>query len=92
MNSFIPENPTVVLQVSADGTAIVRSANNIDRDITIVLVPDKDTFDDKALNQPFKLDHQPDPARSFIGGVQSTLCRQGLTAHDKVDPRGLLEQ
>ena len=53
MNSFIPEKPTVVLQVSKDGTAVIRSANNIDRDITIVLVPDKDTFDDKALNQPF---------------------------------------
>ena len=53
MNAFIPEKPTVVLQVSKDGTAVIRSANNIDRDITIVLVPDKDTFDDKALNQPF---------------------------------------
>jgi hypothetical protein len=53
MNSFIPENPTVVLQVSKDGTAVIRSANNIDRGINIVLVPDKDAFDDKALNQPF---------------------------------------
>ena len=53
MNSFIPEKPTVVLQVSKDGTAVIRSANNVDRDINIVLVPDKDTFDDKALNQPF---------------------------------------
>jgi hypothetical protein len=53
MNAFVPENPTVVLQVSADGTAIIRSANNIDRNINLVLVPDKDTFDDKALNQPF---------------------------------------
>jgi hypothetical protein len=53
MNSFIPENPTVVLQVSKDGTAVIRSANNIDRNLNIVLVLDRDTFCENAANQPF---------------------------------------
>ena len=53
MNSFVPENPTVVLQVSADGTAIIRSANNIDRSINLVLVDSITDFIEAAANQPY---------------------------------------
>ena len=74
MNSFIPENPTVVLQVSKDGTAVIRSANNIDRNINIVLVPDKDAFDDKAANQPFNTD------RPLTQGVLSSAASKARYA------------
>ena len=53
MNAFIPNNPTVVLQMSKDGSAVIRSANNIDRDINIVLVDSQTGFIDAAANQPF---------------------------------------
>lgn len=53
MNAFIPENPTVILQVSKDGTAVVRMANNIDRNLNIVLVDSVTVFDREAENQPF---------------------------------------
>ena len=53
MNAFIPENPTVVLQVSKDGTAVIRSANNIDRNLNIVLVESNTDFIEAAANQPF---------------------------------------
>jgi hypothetical protein len=53
MNAFIPESPTVILQMSRDGTAVVRSANNVSRDINIVLVQSATEFIEAAANQPF---------------------------------------
>ena len=81
MNSFIPENPTVVLQMSKDGiwltdtiTAVIRSANNIAYDINIVLVPDKETFDKEAANQPFNTE------RPLTQGVLSSAASKARYA------------
>jgi hypothetical protein len=78
MNTFIPENPTVILQVSRDGTAVIRLANNIDPNLKIVLVETATTFDDKALNQPFN--------NTINLGPQQVLSSAASKARNAVNP------
>jgi hypothetical protein len=59
----LSSNPTVVLHVSTDGTAVLRSANNIAPNLNIVLVTSKEAFNDEAANQPFNSMLPPQPVQ-----------------------------
>lgn len=49
----LPINPTIVLHISRNGDIIIRSANNIDPNVTVILVDNSYDFKKEAANQPF---------------------------------------
>lgn len=63
----LPQNPTVVLQVSKDGTAVIRKASNIDRDMTVILVDNEVDFLRESSNQPFSSVRPVQPTQPLNG-------------------------